>query len=346
MKIGQHKIQQHQKPFIIAEIGVNHNGDIKLAHRLIDEAHSAGAHAVKFQTFNVNSIVSEKAQQALYQSKNTGRVETQKAMLARYAFNKAQFQELKNHCDSVGTIFLSSPFDEESVRLLLDLNVSALKIPSGEITNKYYLQTIGKTRLPVILSTGMSNLAEVETAINTLKTNGTSKISLLHCLSQYPACPEYMNLRAINTLNRAFNLPTGFSDHSEDNAMTIAAIALGACVIEKHFTLDKKMKGPDHLASSEPKEFEDMCQKIHMVHAALGNGEKICQPVEKDTKKVARKSIIANRDIYKGEIIDWSMLSAKRPGDGICPFDEQLVLNRTVKRLIKQDSKIKLDDLI
>ncbi|OUU53252.1 MAG: N-acetylneuraminate synthase [Pelagibacteraceae bacterium TMED65] len=345
MKISDINIRQGSDPLIIAEIGVNHNGNTNLAHELIAAAADSGADAVKFQTFDVDSLVSETAPQADYQKVNTGKVESQKSMLSKLVLPDEVLPSLKEYAESKNLIFLSSPFDINSAEYLAQLGVSAIKIPSGEITNKHYLEKIGTFDIPVILSTGMSSLGEIETALETLHSTGAVNICLLHCVSQYPAPPSSMNLRAITSMAAAFNIPVGLSDHSEGIVMPIAAVALGACVIEKHFTINKNMCGPDHRASLNPDEFRAMTRAIEDVRLALGNGVKKLQPIEENTRLVARKSIVAAKNLSKGDRISSDMICIKRPGDGLGPHMMPHVINRRLARSVKKDCQIALSDL-
>ncbi|MBQ9438209.1 MAG: N-acetylneuraminate synthase, partial [Lachnospiraceae bacterium] len=289
------------KTLIIAEAGVNHNGSLELAKEMVDMAARSGADIVKFQTARVSSVVSKFAKMAEYQKKNTGKDVSQKEMLEKIHLPFEAYITLKDYCQEKGIGFLSTPFDMESV-LFLDGLQDIWKIPSGEITNYPYLVKIAQTGKPVILSTGMAALEEVKDAVDLLKEKGTSEISLLHCTTEYPAPFSDVNLKAMETLRETFHLPVGYSDHTEGIAVSIAAVAMGAAIIEKHFTLDKTMEGPDHKASLEPSELAEMVRQIRNVEEALGTGEKLPAKGEIKNIEIARKSIIAARDIKKGEI--------------------------------------------
>lgn len=304
--------------FIIAEAGVNHNGDIKLAKELIDAAKEAGADAVKFQTWKTELLVTKDAIQAEYQTKNTGKKESQFEMLKRLELSYDDFRELKNYCDKKGIMFLSTPDEFESADFLKNLQ-PIFKIGSGELTNIPFLRHIGKMKKKVILSTGMGTLGEIEKALLTLIDAGTKKedITLLHATTMYPTPMEEVNLKAMLTIKNAFNVKVGYSDHTMGIEVPIAAVALGASVIEKHFTLDRNLPGPDHKASLEPDELKEMIKSIRNIEIALGNGEKLPQKSEIKNLRVVRKSIVAKKKIKKGEIFSEENLTVKRVGDGI-----------------------------
>lgn len=324
---------------------MNHNGNIKLAKKLIDAAKEAGADAVKFQTFQTDKLVSFNAKKAQYQIENTGSSESQYEMIKALELSYAEFNELKNYSDKTGIIFLSTPFDHESVDFLDRLGISLFKIPSGEITNIPLLEQIGKKEKPVILSTGMSTLGEVEEAIEALISNGATKITLLHCTTSYPAPVESVNLSAMKTLRCAFKFPVGYSDHTEGITIPIAAAALGATVIEKHFTLDKTLPGPDHKSSLEPDELREMIKAIRNTELSIGDGIKKPEEAEIKNMTVARKSIVAKRDIKAGEILTKENISLKRPGDGIQPKYFNTIIGTSVKKDIKKDSTLKWSDM-
>lgn len=333
--------RKKQRVLIIAEAGVNHNGSIQRAKQMIESAKKCGADIVKFQTANVNSLVSKYAQMANYQKKNIGKEESQKEMLDKLILPFESFLELKSHCDTVGIQFLSTPFDIESIQFLNEL-VPFWKIPSGEITNYPYLVEIGKTGKQVILSTGMSEMEEIAAAITLLKENGTKEITLLHCNTQYPTPYADVNLRAMKTLKDAFHLPTGYSDHTEGIEIPIAAVSMGAEVIEKHFTLDRSLPGPDHKASLEPDELQAMVKAIRNVEIAMGNGVKTVSRSEKENLNIARKSIIAAANICRGELFTEKNLTTKRPGNGISPMRWNEVLGNRAKRDFAEDELIEL----
>jgi len=330
-------VGEHAPCFIIAEAGVNHNGDINLAKQLIDVAKEAGADAVKFQTFKAEDVVTETAEKAEYQKKSTGAKESQFEMIRKLELNRRDFEVLFNYAKEKSIIFLSSPFDKGSVDLLDRLGVPAFKIASGEITNFPLIKYIAKKGKPIILSTGMSTLAEIEEALQVIRGEGIKDIVLLHCITAYPAKTEEINLRAIQTLMKAFRLPVGFSDHTIGITVPIAAVALGAVVLEKHFTLDKNLPGPDHKASLEPEELKQMVEAIRQVEKAKGNGIKKPTDEEEQIKRVARRSVVAKIDISKGTIITEEMLNVKRPGIGIEPKYLDMIVGRKARRNIKKD---------
>ena len=303
------------KTVIIAESGVNHNGDMKLAKLLIEKAHDAGADFVKFQT--AVDCTSKFAPKAEYQKKTTGADESQLEMAKKLRLTLDQHYELYEYCKKIGISYLSTAFDIESVKFLDSLDLPFWKIPSGEITNLPYLIEIGKTEKPVVMSTGMAELCEISDAVDILKDNGTTDITLLQCHTDYPTEMDNVNLNAMITLKKKFNTPVGLSDHSIGIEVPIAAVALGAKVIEKHFTLDRTMIGPDHLASIEPDELARMVKAIRNIEKAMGDGEKKCSPIERANIIVARKSIVAKRDIKKGELLTEENITTKRPGNGV-----------------------------
>ncbi|HVJ50743.1 N-acetylneuraminate synthase [Desulfitobacterium sp.] len=328
--------------FIIAEAGVNHNGDIRLAKQLIDAAKDAGADAVKFQTFKAESLVSKIAPKAAYQKKTTQSGESQLDMVKKLELSFKDFSELKRYCKQKEILFLSTPFDFESIDFLESIEIPLYKIPSGEITNLPYLMEIARMRKPVVMSTGMSYLDEVEMALEVLRKNGTEKITLLHCNTQYPTPFKDANLKAMLTLKNRFDVNVGYSDHTLGIEAPIAAVALGATVIEKHFTLNKNMEGPDHKASLNPQELKAMIKAIRNIEVALGNGLK--QPSESETPNidVARKSIVAKRDIVQGELFTENNLTVKRPGNGISPMKWFEILGMSAKRDFYEDELIEL----
>ncbi len=329
------------KTIIIAEAGVNHNGDINIAKKLIDEAKKAGADIVKFQTFNPACLASERASMAEYQKRNLGKTESQLNMLKKLALSYDSFIELSEYCGSNGIKFLSTPFDINSIRFLNGIQDS-WKIPSGEITNYPYLVEIAKTKKSVILSSGMSTLDEVSHAIDVLNKFGCNDISLLHCNTQYPTPFEDVNLKAMLTMKEYFNLIVGYSDHTLGIEVPIAAVALGAKIIEKHFTLDRKMEGPDHKASLEPHELSEMVNSIRNIEKALGSGEKIPSLSEKKNMVIARKSIVASRNIEKGEMFTEENITTKRPGNGISPMKWNEVIGTRATRNFMEDELIEL----
>ncbi len=319
------------KVFVIAEAGVNHNGNIKIARKLIDAACSAGADAVKFQTFQAEHLVCKNTEKAAYQRAVTDKSETQYDMLKRLELTKQMHKELIEYCDRKKIMFLSSPFDLESIKFLSYLDMQIFKIPSGEITNLPYLREIAKLKKKVILSTGMSDMDEVRAAIEILQSGGTSDITLLHCNTQYPTPISDVNLLAMVSMKEEFQLPVGYSDHTQGIGIPIAATALGASVIEKHFTLDRNMEGPDHKASLEPQELKLMVEGIREIEKALGDGIKQVSNSEKSNINIIRKSIVAAVDVRKGEKFTEANLTTKRPGNGISPMCWDEVIGKTAK---------------
>ena len=326
--------------FVIAEAGVNHNGDIEIAKQLIDAASEAGADAVKFQTFQADSLVCRTAKKAEYQLETTDRTETQYDMLKKLELTPQMHRELIEHCLKRNIMFLSTPFDLESIKLLSELGMQIYKIPSGEITNLPYLREIAKQQKKIILSTGMSSMDEVKAAVNVLKNNGTEELTLLHCNTQYPTPISDVNLLAMVKMREETGLPVGYSDHTQGIEVPIAAAALGAEVIEKHFTLDRKMEGPDHKASLEPQELMQMVVGIRKIESALGS--KIKQVSESEMLNVAivRKSIVAAANIKRGEKYTEKNLTTKRPATGISPMLWDEVIGKTADRDYKVDEII------
>ena len=328
---------------IIAEAGVNHNGSLDLALKMVDEAKRAGADIVKFQTAIPEKVISKYADKAEYQKKTTGNEESQLEMCKRIHLKLSDYDIIKKYCEELGIEFLSTPFDLESIDYLEKLGIRLWKIPSGEITNLPYLIKIAKTGKPVIMSTGMAELNEVEEAVNVLKENGAGEITLLHCTTEYPAPFESVNLRAMNTLREKFETEVGYSDHTVGFEAAVAAAVLGASVIEKHFTLNHNMEGPDHKASLEPEEFEVMVNNIRLIEKALGDGVKQPAEAEKKNIAIARKSIVAAKDIKKGEIFTEDNITVKRPGSGISPMKWFEVLGTEAVRDFGEDELIELD---
>lgn len=329
------------KTLIIAEAGVNHNGSLETAKALVRTAKECGADMVKFQTIHVDCLVSRHAGMADYQRKNLGTNGSQRDMLKKLALKDADFYTLAGYCREVGITFLSTPFDIDSIRLLEPLQ-DMWKIPSGEITNYPYLVEIARTGKRVILSTGMSVIEEVEAAVEVLKTYGAGEITLLHCTTEYPAPVEEVNLRAMIAMGEKLRCQVGYSDHTQGIEVPVAAVAMGAQVIEKHFTLDKGMPGPDHKASLEPGELKDMVRAIRNVEKAFGNGIKIPSESEKKNMDVARKSIVARRKIRKGERFSADNLTAKRPGNGVNPMRWNEIMGMRAVRDFQEDELIEL----
>lgn len=328
--------------FIIAEAGVNHNGDIRLAKRLAEEAKKAGADCVKFQTFHAEALVTADGEKADYQKAQTGSGESQLEMLKKLELTEGEFLELKKYCEEIQIAFLSTAFDMESLKFLESLEPFCYKIPSGEITNYPYLKAIAQTGRDVILSTGMSSLSEVEEAVALLRENGAGKLTLLHCTTEYPAPVEDVNLRAMQSLAEHFGTKAGYSDHTQGIEVPAAAAAVGAAVIEKHFTLDKTMEGPDHKASLEPEELAEMVRTIRKIELALGSEKKQVTKREAANRKAARKSIVAARDIKAGEIFTEKNLTIKRPGDGISPMKWPEILGKEAARDFRKEERIEL----
>lgn len=327
---------------IIAEAGVNHNGSLAMAKQLADVAKAAGADIVKFQTAKPELVISRFAEKAEYQKAETGEAESQLEMCKRIHLTFDEHAQLKEYCDSIGIAYLSTPFDLDSIDFLQQLGTPMWKVPSGEITNLPYLEKIAATKKPVILSTGMSMISEIEDALTILEDGGAGPITLLHCNTEYPTPIEDANLLAMQDLREQFGLPVGYSDHTAGIEADIAAAALGAVVIEKHFTLDKALPGPDHKASLSPEELTTMVAAVRKTELALGDGRKHVTESEAKNKPIARKSILAKRDIKKGETFTPENLTVKRPGDGISPMRWYDVLGKTAKRDFAEDEKIEL----
>ena len=328
------------KTFIIAEAGVNHNGSFELAKQLVDKAVWAGVDCIKFQTFNSKNLVSKNAQKAEYQKKTTDTSESQFDMLKKLELSKEEFIELRDYCNQKGIMFLSTPFDLESIDFLASIGVKTWKIPSGEITNYPFLRAIGKRKESVIMSTGMCTLDEVRDALEVLKTFGTNDITLLHCTTEYPAPYDSVNLKAMQTLQKEFGYRVGYSDHTNGIGIPVAAVAMGATIIEKHFTLDKNMEGPDHKASLEPEELRQMVLSIRNVESAIGDGIKQPSEAEKKNIAIARKSIVAACEIKKGEMFTEKNLTAKRPGNGVSPMKWNTVLGKNAVHDFAEDEII------
>ena len=330
------------KVFIIAEAGVNHNGSIKLAKKLIDVACKAGVDAVKFQTFKAKNLVSKNAQKAEYQKQTTDSEESQFDMIKKLELDVETHKELISYCNSQNIMFLSTPFDHDSIELLNDLGLEIFKIPSGEITNLPYLRHIGKLNKKVILSTGMADIGEIEDALDILIGAGTKKknITVLHANTMYPTPMEDVNLKAMVTIGNAFDVAYGYSDHTLGIEVDIAAVAMGACCIEKHFTLDKTMDGPDHKASLEPDELVAMVKAIRNIEVALGSSIKKPSKSEMSNMQIARKSIVASSNIKKGEILTEKNIAVKRPATGINPMHWDEVVGTIATKDYQEDELI------
>lgn len=328
---------------IIAEAGVNHNGDINLAKKLVDAAAKAGVDYVKFQTFNSKKLVSKNAQKAKYQKENTNNSEeSQLKMLQKLELSKENHLVLIDYCKQKKIKFLSTAFDLDSINFLTELNIDLWKVPSGEITNLPYLRKIGGSGKPIIISTGMAEMQEINDAIEVVVEAGTkpNNITVLHCNTEYPTPMKDVNLTAMNTINKEFQIPVGYSDHTLGIEIPIAAVALGAIVIEKHFTLDKEMEGPDHKASLEPHELKEMVSAIRNIEVAMGNGIKVPSPSELKNKPIARKSIVASTTIKQGEVFSEKNLTVKRPGTGISPMKWDEVIGTTSSKNYSSDDLI------
>lgn len=345
VNIGERKVGPGHPCFIIAEAGVNHNGSLEMARQLVDMAVQAGADAVKFQTFKAERIVARDAPKAEYQVRNTGNTESQFEMISRLELSPEMHRDLWNYCNGLGILFMSSPFDQQSADLLADLDVAVFKIPSGELTNLPFLDHVAQKGKPMIVSTGMANLSEVETAIHTIHQANNRDLMLLHCLSNYPADPADVNLKAMATMTMAFQVPVGYSDHTTGIEVSLAAVALGACIIEKHFTLDRNLPGPDHPASLEPEELASMVRGIRTIEASLGHGRKEPAASEANTAAVARKSLVAAQDLPAGQRLTEAHITVKRPGTGLPPSMITHVLGRTTRVAVPAETLITLEML-
>lgn len=332
------------KVLIIAEAGVNHNGSLALAKRLVDEAATAGVDIIKFQTFKAEQLVSKAAKQAEYQQRNIGKSCSQYAMLKRLELNANQHEELITYCHEKNIRFFSTAFDMDSIDYLHSLNLGLWKIPSGEITNYPYLKKIAQYKEPVILSTGMCELSDIAAALQVLLDNGVDKeqVTILHCNTEYPTPMKDVNLRAMLEIEKKFGVNIGYSDHTEGIEVPIAAVALGATVIEKHFTLDRNMEGPDHKASLEPQELCAMVKAIRNIEQALGDGHKVISASEQKNIEIARKSIVAACFIRKGELLTEKNLTVKRPGNGISPMRWEEVIGTYANRDYLEEEIIEL----
>jgi len=343
VEIGGRRVGAGNPVFIIAEAGVNHNGKLDLAKRLVDVAVDAGADAVKFQTFKAEKVMTADAPKAEYQKVTTSSEESQLEMAKRLELSFEDFRHLKAHCDRAGIMFLSTPFDEESVEFLDALGVAAFKVPSGEVINHPFLGHIARRGKPILLSTGMSCLGEVDEAVRILRAAGNEQLLLLHCVSNYPAHPADANLRAMQTMAAAFQVPVGFSDHTPGIEVALAAVALGACVIEKHFTLDRDLLGPDHRASLGPDQLAALVRGVRTVESALGHGRKEPAASEANTAAVARRSLVAARDIPAGMAVTRELIAIKRPGYGLPPSALRYIIGRRTKARIPADTMLELE---
>jgi N,N'-diacetyllegionaminate synthase len=345
IRIGQREVGPGAPCFVIAEAGVNHNGEPELAKRLVEAAAEAGADAVKFQTFTASKVVASHAAKAHYQQETTARNESQLDMVRRLELPAGALRELKRYCDRKGIVFISTPFDEESADALDKLGVPLFKIPSGEVVNHPFLEHVARKGKPVVMSTGMCYLSEVDEAVRVIKRTGNNQLILLHCLSNYPADAADVNLRAMATLQMAFGLPVGYSDHTLGVEVPLAAVALGACVIEKHLTLDRTLPGPDHRSSAEPAELAVLVRGIRQVEVALGHGRKEPAASEADTAAAARRSLVAAFDIPSDTVLTEQHIAVKRPGTGLPPSMRQYLIGRRTRAAIPADTLLTLEHL-
>jgi len=335
-----------ENTYVIAEIGVNHNGDLNIAKKLIDVAKQAGADAVKFQTFNAAKLTSKVAKKAAYQQTNDPKNESQYEMLKRLELAESDLLAAADYTRAQGLEFLSTPFDEDSAALLDRLNVSAFKVSSGDLTALDFLAYIARFNRPMIISTGMGTLIETAEAVQVIRDNGTPPLAILHCVSQYPAAASDANLRAMDTMATAFKVPIGWSDHTLGSAIAVAAVARGARIIEKHYTLDKNMPGPDHKASLEPDELASYIADIRKVDTALGDGIKRPCAAEMDTIAAARRSLVIARDVKSGTVLTGLDINVQRPGTGLAPKMLPQVIGRTTATALNAGQVISWDDLV
>ena len=342
---GGRAIGPRSKTFVIAEAGVNHNGSVEMAHRLVDAAVEAGANAVKFQTFSAEGVATRQAPKAAYQERNVGSDIGQIQMLKELELSNEAHRELMSHCQERGILFLSTPHDWAAVDFLFDLGVAAYKIGSGDLTNLPFLRKVAQKGLPVILSTGMSTLGEVEEAVEAVTCQENRQLVLLHCVTNYPASINECNLLAMRTMAQAFGFPVGYSDHTEGCEAALAAVALGAVAVEKHFTLNRSMVGPDHQASMEPDQLRALVEGIRRVEQALGDGVKRPAATELEMRHPIRKSIAAAVPIPAGAVITDEMVTTKRPGGGMHPRYWDMVLGRVARTDIAEDTLLRWEDL-
>lgn len=343
VEISGRRVGPGERCFIIAEAGVNHNGSMELARKLVEVAAESGADAVKFQSFKSNKLVTATAPKAAYQAKQSDQAESQFEMLRKLELSSEAQRELQELCRQRQIFFLSTPFEEESADYLDQLGIGAFKIPSGEVINLPFLAHVARKKKPIILSTGMSTLAEVAAAVRIIRETGNAQIVLLQCTSNYPADPADANLRAMNAMAQEFKVPVGYSDHTTGHEVALAAVALGACVIEKHFTLDHALPGPDHKISLEPKELREFVRAVRTVESALGTGEKKPASSEADIAAVARKSLVSACDIPANSMITLEMIAARRPGTGLSPALHDQLVGRKTRVSIPADTVLTLD---
>jgi len=331
--------------YVIAEIGVNHNGDMELARKMVAAAKDAGADAVKFQTFTAKALVTKGTPKARYQESTTDAGETHFDMIERLELKREQHLPLMKYCDSMAIDFMSTPYDVDSAAFLDSIGVGIFKTASADIVDLPLQKFLAQTGKPVVVSTGMASLDEVKTVVSLYRENGNAQIILLHCVSNYPCSNDSLNMRVIQTLHDTFQIPVGFSDHSEGNSAAVIAVALGAKVIEKHFTLDKNLPGPDHKASSTPDEFSDLVQSIRRADTALGSPNKKCQEEERQMLQVSRKSVVLKKAVRKGERIMTDHLTMKRPGTGISSMDIPRIVNKKAKYDMPEDHLLSWSDI-
>lgn len=345
LNIGQTIIGGDSPCFIIAEAGVNHNGDVNLAFRLIDAAADAKANAVKFQTFLASELVSADAPKAEYQLDRTSKNESQKEMLLALELPLNSYSDLQKYANQKGLMFLSTPFDSASVDFLDSLGMPAFKVPSGEVTNVNLMRHIARKNKPMIVSTGMCEMSEVDSLFELLKSLNVDEIALLQCTSNYPAAPENINLRAMTTLASRFKVPVGLSDHSEGPEIAFASVAMGGKILEKHITLDRSLEGPDHAASMEPSEFSLMVAGIRKIELALGSFDKKAADSEKSVAMVARRSLVAARDLKEGCVLTDKDIICKRPGSGLSPASAHLIVGKVLINAVKKGHMFSLNDV-
>ncbi len=342
IKLGNRRISADEPCYIIAEVGVNHNGDVDLAHKMVDAAKAAGANAVKFQTYKTDALITANTKKADYQTGTTG-AGSQDAMLRQLELPQEVFAGLAKHCRDVGVDFMSTAFDSESLEVVSKLNPVCLKWPSGELTNTLLLRQVAQYDLPILLSTGMGTLTEISAALDLLAAHGTDDVVILQCVSNYPAAIEEQNLRVLPNMAAVFGKPTGFSDHTEGPYAALAARALGMSVLEKHFTMDRTMEGPDHRASIEPAEFSKLVSVLRQVEMGLGDGVKRRLKSEQNILTVARKSLVYLRDLSAGHVLTIEDLTAKRPGNGLPPDEVDTVIGRVLDKAVTRDEQVQRD---
>lgn len=332
----------YDRCLIIAEAGVNHNGRLDLALKLCDKAKEIGADVIKFQTWKTENLLTRDVAQAEYQQNNTQKTESQFEMLKKLELSYDDFRTIKQHCDDIGILFSSTADEEESLDFLVELGVPFIKVGSGDIGNVSFLRYMGSKGLPIVLSTGMSTLEDVEFSINALREGGAKEITVLHCTTNYPCPHNEVNLKAMLTLRDAFNLPVGYSDHTIGSEVSVAAVGLGATIIEKHFTLDKNMEGPDHIASTEPEDFKKMIEQIRNIESALGDGVKQMTASEKIIKKVVTKRIVAKKTINSGEVFSEDNICVKRSETGELASKWDVIVGKTAIKCFETDEGIVL----